>query len=208
MLLEDPELYIHLALPQAHELDRQPPGTVPNLQHSRAWRDHVVHGSGRNVNDRCDPNWNTENDMRNLVLSLGIDPFVPWTNQQSYSITPFMLMVLNLPENLRHKHENLILFGVAPGKKKPANLQPYLALLVEELLALYKQETAIEYTNPTTGLKAKSRVKLLFTCADYPGHSDIRNQQCQGARWGCMTCDLKVSHRIAHSAICTARFTR
>lgn len=124
---------------------------------------------------------------------MGVDPFVPWKNQQSYSITPFMFMVLNLPENLRHKYKHLVLFGVAPGKKKPANLQPYLALIVAELLDLYTQAKAIEYTNPITKLKAKSRVKLLFTCADYPGHGDIREQQFQGAKWGCMTCELEVS---------------
>ena len=192
MLLEDPILHPLMTLPTAAELTPQLPGDVPNLHYSAGWRDHVVLGHGRAVSlPSLDPLWNTENDGHNIVLALCIDAFVPWPDRTSYSITPIMLQVLNLPENIRHKFQNCILYGVVPGPHKPKTLQPYLALLVDELLELHS--AGVQYINPVTQNLAVARVKLLFTSADYPGHGEIRSQQCQGATFGCMTCELQVS---------------
>jgi hypothetical protein len=134
-----------------------------------------------------------------------IDAFAPWVDKQSYSITPIMFQVLNLPENLRHKPNYMVLAGIIPGPKKAKSIQPYLAIIVDELLQLYRH--GIEYTHPHTKEKKISRVKLLFTCADYPGHSDINCQQCQGAKWGCMKCEIQVKTTNIVYTLCYARVT-
>jgi hypothetical protein len=176
------------------KLDPNPPrgaaGEVRNLYESDGWNDHVLRGCGRDTRAPAeDPNFATENNGRNIVLSMCADGFQPWTEVQNYSITPFMLMVLNFPENLRHKFQYMHMAGVVPGPRKPKDLQPYLRIVVDELLELYRD--GVEYRDPFDGVMRTSRVKLLFTSADYPGHSDLNNQQCQNATYGCMKCVIK-----------------
>jgi hypothetical protein len=196
-MLEDPELYPHLQLknefiPPGPTVDGFTPiGAIKSLYASLGWYDHVVRGCGRDTVNSIDPTFFTENNGHNLVLAVCIDAFVP-SNEISYSITPFMGMVLNLPENLRHKADHMLLIGVVPGRRLPKNLQTYLAVLVDELIELNRTETAIHYTDPVTKQPAISRVKLLLTCADYPGASDMRCQQGANATYGCMACEIKV----------------
>jgi hypothetical protein len=187
----------------ALKLDPHPPrraaGEVRNLYESAGWNDHVLRGCGRDtLAPAADPNFATENNGRNIVLSMCADGFQPWTDVQNYSITPFMLMVLNFPENLRHKFQYMHMAGVVPGPRKPKDLQPYLRIVVDELLELYRD--GVEYRDPFDNVMRTSRVKLLFTSADYPGHSDLNDQQCQGATYGCMKCVIQGESRFKRMA--------
>lgn len=47
------------------------------------------------------------------------------------------MTVLNLPRDVRYKRENVILCSLIPGPKEPANVNPFLKPLVEELLELW-----------------------------------------------------------------------
>jgi hypothetical protein len=133
---------------------------------------------------------------RNIVLSLGVDAFQPH-QRGGLSIVPFLCQVLNLPEDLRHQPQNIILAGVVPGKKArtkhtgPAlsNLNTYLTMLVDELLSMYID--GFYYTCPIDKQQYHVRVKLLFTVCDYPGHAKMNCQQHQGAYFGCQKCDIR-----------------
>lgn len=133
---------------------------------------------------------------RNIALSLGVDAFQPY-RRGGLSIIPFLFQVLNLPEDLRHQPQNMILAAVVPGKKArstdsgPAltNLNTYLAMLVDELLTLYSD--GFQYTCPYDKQLHRVRVKLLFTVCDYPGHAKMNCQQHQGAYFGCQKCDIQ-----------------
>jgi hypothetical protein len=125
---------------------------------------------------------------RNIVLSLNVDGFQPF-KRGGVSIAPLSLMVLNLPENLRHHADNMILAGIIP-RKEPKNQNTYLRLLVDELKSLYKDGFTV--TDPMTQLPTTIKVKLLFTACDYPAHCHMNYQHTKG-RYGCHKCDIRVS---------------
>lgn len=189
-MLQDRRLHaaMKIVLPDAA---RGADASIRNLYDSPGWHDHIVRGYGRTTTDPADlldPTFATENDGRNIVLSMCADAFVPWVDKQTHSITPFMCMVLNLPENVRHKFAQMILVGIIPGPHKPTNFQAYLKVVVDELLRLYTD--GFGYTDGD-GKQCRSRVKLLMTCCDYPGHADMNEQQSSGSQ-GCMKCLIKV----------------
>lgn len=187
-MLEHPDLSRHLRLPAAP--GRQPTADDPcsSLYESVGWWEGV------HAQDNGGVSFGSNN--RNIVLSLGVDAFQPH-QRGGLSIVPFLCQVLNLPEDLRHQPQNIILAGVVPGKKArtkhtgPAlsNLNTYLAMLVDELLSMYRD--GFFYTCPIDQQKYHVRVKLLFTVCDYPGHAKMNCQQHQGAYFGCQKCDIR-----------------
>ena len=51
---------------------------------------------------------------------------------------PITLTVLNLPRKMRYSFSNIWLVGTIPGNgtKEPQSLDPYLSVLVDELLSI------------------------------------------------------------------------
>ncbi len=197
-MLEDPALSPHLRLPVVPVAPVNRVGedaTIHNVWESQGWWNHVVQGAERVVEAPIDSRVIKDfgRNGRDIVLSLNIDGFQPW-KRVSYSMTPFVFMILNLPENLRHRAEYLLLAALMPGPKK-LPLQLFLDFIVDELDDLYK--TGIEILDPTVlpplSQVLTVRVKLLFTCADYPAHSDINMQQGAMATKGCHKCHIEVS---------------
>lgn len=196
-LLENPDTSELLRLPL---IDKKPSDRTScnSLWESQAWYDLVVEGRSL-LNGGAPTSFGVENNRRNICVSLNIDGFQPW-KRINRTITPFTLMILNLPENLRHRSHYLLLAGLVPGPKQPKKLAPYLSFLVKELKQLYTEGFTIQDPTIKEGDKTvRVRVKLLFTCADYPAHSHINLQQQAGATYGCMKCNLKVSlHANGH----------
>ena len=78
-------------------------------------------------------------DGRGVSLALctdGVNPFAH--NKVSYSMWPIMLTMLNLPRRLRNKFASIMLVGIIPSNsgQEPRSLNPYLDILVDELLEL------------------------------------------------------------------------
>jgi hypothetical protein len=126
----------------------------------------------------------------NVVLSINIDGVQPF-DRGGVSILPFVCMILNLPENLRHRWQHLMLTAIVPGPKAPKDLNTYLHVLVTELNQLWRH--GFTFKHPHDQTMQTARVKLLFTCMDYPAHADVNCQQKQGAAYGCHKCDVQVS---------------
>jgi len=193
-MLEDPRLYPLLALPPPPD---SPPelGRARNIWESVRWHESVHQGRGRQGSAETD--YGVANDRHNIALSLNMDGFNPWRSS-TYSMTPMNLMVLNLPENLRHKPEYMIMAGLIPGRMQPRSYHIYLNLLVDELLMLFN--SGFIYTRPAIGDQPAQeqvcKVKLLNTSADYPAHSKINCQQDAGATFGCMKCEIQGMRRF------------
>ena len=165
---------------------------VRNIWESDAFHEKVTLGKGR-AGHPDDPTFSTENNRRNIALSLNLDPFQPHKRVQ-YSLTPTVGMILNLPENLRHRSEFLILMSLIPGPKEPTHWNIYLDFLIQELNTLYTvgfmvQDPLLPPDAPPT----KIRVKLLNVCADLPAFGHIMCQQTASAIHGCIKCHLVVS---------------
>lgn len=78
-------------------------------------------------------------DTRGLAFSFCTDGLNPYShNRVSYSMWSIVLSILNLPRKVRHSFCNLLLVGVVPGNgsKEPNSLDPYLEIVVDELLSL------------------------------------------------------------------------
>jgi hypothetical protein len=192
-MLQDPRLSELLRLPEVSDPATRVDRTVKNIYDSDAWYQHVVLGKGR---DDEESDFGRSNNRRNIVLSVNIDGFQPF--DRAHSITPLVCQVLNLPENMRHQSQYLILAGLIPGPSAPKNQNAYLEVLVDELLRLWTDGfTFVEPAGPNKGKVTRVRVKLLFTCADYPAHGKNNCQQVQSAKYGCIKCVIQVRSATA-----------
>lgn len=100
---------------------------------------------------------------RNQVLQGCIDPFNPFEEGNSvYSMTPILLQYLTLPKSERYKNRNMDLIGVIPGPGNPYSFQPFIDVMVDELIELHNTGIEIE------GVGNVRSMLLSFSC-DYPG---------------------------------------
>lgn len=221
-LLEDPRTSEMMRLPNVTDAP-DPTAVIRDLYHTQGWYNHVVRGCGRVVEPLDVDGGPTDSDFgtapiggknsvplrRNIVVSLSADGFQPHRKVQ-LSLTPIVGMILNLPENLRHRSEYLPLIALVPGPKAPKSMNAYMQMVVDELLSLYRNGFDIEdptilddQRHPVTGRTVNVKVKLLFTCADYPAHCELNNQQGSSAVNGCIKCMIQVpitSHNYLHRA--------
>jgi hypothetical protein len=148
---------------------------VHDIQESNGWWD-VMNRQG----------WGAK---RGLMLSLCTDGVSPFKHK-TYSMWPIMMTVLNLPEHLRNQPANMLLLGVVPGPDAPRTIQPYLDLIVDELLELQRGVPAIDASRG--GIDFILYARLLVVCADYKGHGDIMEMRTNGYH-SCIKCTIKVS---------------
>lgn len=207
MMMEDKDLSRHMhlphpgigAMPRTMMLpDAEPPIVEPkpgdpcrNLWESIGWYEGVA----------LDPQM--KQGTNNIVIAFNLDGMSPF-KRGGLSIHPLVFQVLNLPENIRLRHEFMILAGVIPGPRQPKRFNTYLALLVNELRRLYKN--GFLYIDPYTRLPRRSFVKLLFTACDYPGHGYVNCMQHQAAISGCQKCDLSGYHAASLQRVLYAEF--
>lgn len=152
-----------------------------DLHHSPAWRSAYEDGGLFN------------GDPRGISLALctdGVNPFAH--NRVSYSMWPIMLTLLNLPRNMRNRFGSMFLVGIIPsnGSQEPKNLNPYLDILVDELLEICNTTMYDSYKKAPFPCK----VHLLLHILDYPGISKVFSVVGSGGLNGCAFCDLPGKH--------------
>lgn len=122
-------------------------------------------------------------------LSLCTDGVNPFSHQRvAYSMWPIVMTILNLPRKIRNKFGNILLLGIVPGsgRKEPASLDPYLEVVVDELLQL---SCSLMY-DQCLGAPLHVKVKLILYTLDYPGVCKVFNVNGANAYKGCMWCDI------------------
>jgi hypothetical protein len=122
-------------------------------------------------------------DIRNLFFTLCADAGNPTKRWSQQSLLPFFLVIENLPECLRNKPENMILFCLVPGPKHAKYLDSYLKEFVVEVNDIftagitcfdsYKQEEFL------------LRVMVLRVIGDYPGLCQLLSLADHKSRAGC-----------------------
>ena len=105
-----------------------------------------------------------------IVLSTCLDGFNPFKQQQiNYSMWPIELSVDNFPPAIRKTSAGIMIAGIIPGNgEKEPKLEPYLELLVEELLTLEKCNMT-DYTGKTVSVS----LRLLQFILDFPAMGKI-----------------------------------
>lgn len=130
-------------------------------------------------------------DQRGIALSLCTDGVNPFShNCVTYSMWPVVLSILNLPHQIRHSFANLLLVGIIPagkGRKEAANINPYLEILVDELLTLSNKRLYDSYSQAPFDLK----VEILLHVLDYPGMGKVFSTMGSGANHGCVWCEVE-----------------
>ena len=102
---------------------------------------------------------------------------------------PIMLTVLNLPRNIRYCYGYIWLLGTIPGNgtKEPHTLDPYLSVVVDELLTVTNQVIFDAYANAPFRLK----LEILMYVLDYQGIGKVFNVMEANAYQGCMWCEIQ-----------------
>lgn len=136
------------------------------------------------------PDGQFEGDPRGVSLALctdGVNPFSQ--NRVTYSMWPIVLALLNLPRQVRCNFSHLLLIGIVPGNgtKEPKSLDPYLEVVVDELLQLTDRTLYDAYTKAPFNIK----LDILLYTLDYPGVGKVFNTMGSGAYQSCVWCDLK-----------------
>ena len=129
-------------------------------------------------------------DKRGISLALCTDGVNPFSHAHvKYSMWPIMITVLNLPRNMRNLFSSILLLGIIPGNGnvEPKCLDPYLQVIVDELLQLNGQKIYDAYQENTFDL----RIEIMLNVLDYPGIGKVFKVSGSGAFKGCMWCDIK-----------------
>ena len=126
--------------------------------------------------------------IREVYPLLSVNPFSH--NRVAYSMWPIMLTLLNPPRHMRNCFNSMFLLGIIPGNgsKQPKNLDPYLEVVVDELLQLSGGATLYDaYQDAPFKLKAE----ILLYVLDYPGLGKVMKMAGSGAYNGCLWCEIQ-----------------
>ena len=125
-----------------------------------------IHDSDTWRNDWFGPEGEFSGNKNGVVLALCLDGVNPFSSMQiDYSLWPIELSILNFPAKLRKSSSGIMIGGIIPGigTGEPKSLEPYMELLVEELLSLQDCKMADE-----NGKLLNVSVKLLNFVLDFP----------------------------------------
>lgn len=110
-------------------------------------------------------------------------------NKTNYSMWPVVPGELNLPRRIRNHFENLILVGIIPSQvqgAEPKHLNPYLEVLVDELIYLTGCKLYDAYQRAPFTLK----VEVVIYILDYQGLWKVFFLTGPGSLRGCAWCLL------------------
>lgn len=129
-------------------------------------------------------------DPRGISLSIcadGVNPFAH--NKVTYSMWPIMLTLLNLPRHMRNRFASILLVGIVPGNgsQEAKSLNPYLDILVDEMLELSGSTLYDAYRDAPFECKTA----ILLHTLDYPGIGKVLSVVGSGGLQGCMFCDIQ-----------------
>ena len=78
-------------------------------------------------------------DHRGLAFAFCTDGLNPYAHEKTtYSMWPIFPHPLNLPHHMRMKVGSMLLTGIIPGPKEPNDLDPYMDIVVDDIMDLSK----------------------------------------------------------------------
>ena len=113
-------------------------------------------------------------DSRAISFALCTDGLNPFSHEKTkYSMWPLFLIPLNLPDEIRRKSGSMMLTGVIPGRDEPKNMDPYVDLLVDDIMSLNMTSAYDAHNDESFHLKANITLHIL----DYPGQNKLFKSQ-------------------------------
>lgn len=140
----------------------------------------------------------TENNGDNsskVILGLNTDGVNPYSSQGiKYSLWPLILVIMNIPKHHRNKDHAMILAGVVPSRKPrqhggglEPNLDPYVNVIVDELIKL----SSSEIYSAHSGAPINVKVRLLVFMFDFQGYSKFFHMSGANAYLPCNVCLMR-----------------
>ena len=116
-----------------------------------------------------------QGDQRGLSFCICMDGLNPFSREKNaYSTCPIVLMILNLPHHIRVLPGSIMLTALIAGPKEPKNCNPYVDVLVDDIMHLNTLTVYDGYNDETFPLKAN----IVLNVFDYPGQNIVLH--CQG----------------------------
>ena len=137
--------------------------SIGDIQDTVYWHEHLYGENGV-----------FNGDKRGGAVHMSTDGLVPWRAIGSkYSMWPIDLQLLNLPPIIRKTVGGLHLYGIVPGQKEggPKSLEPYLKIVVDEMLAL----SGATIKDVHVGDTFECKVELVHYVLDFPGIAKVFN---------------------------------
>jgi hypothetical protein len=125
----------------------------------------------------------------NVVMALSTDGVNPFGRRSVHSTWPIVGILYNYAPEVRSKFNRLLLLGLIPGPKEPANMKPYLDVIVQEINELYKN--GVQVWDGYAKINRTVRVQLILVLGDGPAMSKMLNMKLGNAHAGCIQCDHK-----------------
>lgn len=113
-----------------------------------------------------------------VIIGLNTDRVNPYHSQGiQYSLWPIILIVMNLPHNIRNKEHTFWVVGVVPSKNPKEtgenwlepNLDPYLHLLADELPKISSHKLYSAYNKAPITAKCKLHIFMM----DFQGYASV-----------------------------------
>lgn len=128
--------------------------------------------------------YNGENFLKD-PFNLAIMDFFQAYKHVNYSVGAIYCTIMNLPQSVRYKQENVLLVGLIPGPHEPEyDINTYMEPIVAELLELWG---GVEFTIAGVA-KRKIRCALLCVACDVPGGTKTCGFLSHSANYGCSKC--------------------
>lgn len=148
---------------QHAESDRSDSSSSSSIHDSKAWEEWYG------------PDGIFQGHTQAVPLGICLDGVNPFSKENiSYSMWPILLFPLSLPHQIRKSSGSMMLVGIVPGPNEPRDFDPYLDVIVDDILALNKLEMYDAYHDTTFKMKSD----ILLHVFDYPGQNKVFH--CQG----------------------------
>ena len=136
---------------------------VSNIHESQAWQ-QLYSGDGE-----------FGGEVRSLSFALCLDGTNPFAKEKySYIMCPMLLVPLNLPQSLRISPRSIMLAGIIPGPAEVKNTDPYLDVLVDDILDLHNKPVYDALHEQVFN----RQISITLNILDYPGQNKVFH--CQG----------------------------
>lgn len=116
-----------------------------------------------------------QGDPRGLSFAICMDGLNPFSREKnSYSTCPILLVIVNLPQQIRMLSGSIVMTGLIPGPKEPKNTDAYVDVLIDDIMDLNTLTIYDGHADETFNLKAN----IVLNIFDYPGQNKVLH--CQG----------------------------
>lgn len=125
-------------------------------------------------------------DARDIALGLSTDGFAPFKRRKN-TAWPLIVMIYNLPPELRILGENIFSLGIIPGPKKPIDADSFLWPFVQELFRLMYGVRAYDILSSKL---FSLHAYLILAFGDIPAMSMIMRMKDHNGFCPCRMCDI------------------